>query len=386
MLVTAAVAFVSMPLTLRFLGNEMFAVWSYVSIFAGMFGFADMGLGVTVGRYIGVALGRNDQAAVRSYWGTGNAVMLPFLAVVALLFTGLGAWLGPHWFHVSPAHVSLLRACFMAGGLGLFLNYYATYWLILSQAHLDFRFVSLLRTGSNLAQVIPSIFLAWLTRNPLFLIGWSVLISFIQLTIFILHARKKYGLGFALRAAGVARLREMAAYVGKSFLALLAGSLFAGVDRVILGKLAVAAVFSPYVVAANMAARLQSLSVATMGPVFFNTSRVAEGGRQASAKIYEEVFLFLTDWYLLAALWIGLWHPVLLRAWLAHTLGANLWQPVADQVAPLLVPLVLACCITSLANLSTAQLGSLNRMGATIGFTVAAGLLAIVGVDRKSVV
>jgi O-antigen/teichoic acid export membrane protein len=369
-----------MPLTLRFLGNEMFAVWSYVSIFAGMFGFADMGLGVTVGRYIGVALGRNDHASVRSYWGTGNAVMLPFLAVVSLLFTGLGAWLGPQWFKVSSANVDLLRWCFAAGGLGLFLNYYATYWLVLSQAHLDFKFVSVLRTGTNLASVIPSIFIAWLTHNPFYLIAWSVLVSFFQLAIFVLHARKKYDLGFDLRAASVARLREMSAYVGKTFLNLMAGSLFAGIDRVILGKLALPVLFNPYIVASNMAARLQSLSVATMGPVFFNTSRVAEGGQQSAAKIYDEVFTFLTDWYLLAALWIGLWHPVLLRVWLSHTLGPGLWPAMAHQVAPLLMPLVIACCITSLANISAAQLTPLNRVGATIGFTVAAGLLAIAGV------
>ena len=114
LLVLSVVNIFSMPLFLRWLGSDMYAIWFYVLTFTGMFGFADMGLAVAVGRYISVALGRNDHAAVRGYWGTGNLIMLPFLALVSLVFIGLGVWLGPKWFNVQPADVSLLRAgCFL---------------------------------------------------------------------------------------------------------------------------------------------------------------------------------------------------------------------------------------------------------------------------------
>ena len=72
MLVTAAVGFFSLPMFLNYLGTEMYALWGYITTYTLMFGFADMGLGVVVGRYVGVALGKNDLAAVRGYWGTGN--------------------------------------------------------------------------------------------------------------------------------------------------------------------------------------------------------------------------------------------------------------------------------------------------------------------------
>jgi hypothetical protein len=78
------------------------------------------------------------------------------------------------------------------------------------------------------------------------------------------------------------------------------------------------------------------------------------------------------EWYLLAAIWIGVWHPVLVRLWLG--------QQNAAPIAPLLVPLVVACCFTAIANISSAQLFSLNRLGTAIGFTIAAGMLAIAGV------
>jgi O-antigen/teichoic acid export membrane protein len=271
----------------------------------------------------------------------------------------------------------------VASGLGLFLNYYVTYWLILSQAHLDFKFISLLRTTMNLLQVLPSIALAFFTRSPLVLIVWGLFVSLLQLLIFIWHSRRKYDLGFHFRNASLGHAREMAAYAGKNFLGLLSGGFFGTIDRLILGKagFAPAADYAHYVVASNLSSRLQSLSVAVMGPVFYGTSRASGNpGKTPVANIYNETFAFVFDWYLLAAIWVGLWHPVLVRFWLVHTMGAELGAKAALQVAPLLVPLVAACCFTALANISGVQLASLNRLGANIGFGVAAGLLAIAAV------
>ena len=380
MLTAAATGFVSLPLFLRFFGNDMYALWCYVATLAGMFGFADMGMGSVIGRYVGVALGKNDAAGVRGYWGTGNAIILPFLALASLAFIALGVWLGPKWFNISPDNAGLLRGCFVAGGFGLFFGYYGNHWMILSQAFLEFKFISVARVAMTLLQIIPALALAAGTRNPLLVMLWGVFVNLLLLVIFVWHARRKFQLGFHLRAASLARIREMAAYTGKNFLILIIGSLFGSVDRVLLGRLATAADFSPYVFSANAASRLQSLSQSVMGPVLYNTARVVDSGRAMAAKIYNDTFAFVFDWYLLAAIGIGLWHPVLLRVWLTHTMGTELGLATAAQVGPLLTPLVVACCFSAVASISTAQLASLNRLGATVCFSTAAGLLAVAGV------
>ena len=141
LIVVSVVNILSVPLFFRYLGDEMYALWGYISAFTGMFGFADLGLGVAVGRYIGVALGKGDHDSVREYWGTGNLIAIPLLGLVGLMFSGIGAWIGPIWYKVSPGNEQLLRSCFVAGGFALFLNYYAQFWNIVSQAHLDFKFV-----------------------------------------------------------------------------------------------------------------------------------------------------------------------------------------------------------------------------------------------------
>jgi O-antigen/teichoic acid export membrane protein len=380
LLISAAVGFISLPLFLRYLGNDMYALWGYIGTFSGMFGFADMGLGVAIGRYIGVALGRNDLKAVRGYWGTGNLIVIPFLTLVSLAFIGLGVWLGPKWFNILPGNAGMLRWCFAAGGCGLFFSYYGSYWMVLSQAHLDFKFISLVRVVMNLLQIVPALALAFFTKSPLLLMLWGAFIALLQLGVFAWHARCKYGLGLHLREAGLVRAREMAAYTGKTFVVLLVGSFFGQIDRAMLGRFALPVDFNPYNISSNMATRLQNLSVSVMGPVLFNTARVVDGGREATAKIYNETFAFVFEWYLLAAIWVGLWHPVLLRIWLTHTMGLELGLATAAQVGPLLTPVLIACCLNAMANISTAQLASLNRQGVTIISNTAAGLLAIAGV------
>src|SRR5438874_12728836 len=190
LIVVTAINIVSVPLFYRYLGTELYALWFYVLTFTGAFGFMDLGFGVAVGRYIGVALGRKDLQAVREYWGTGNVIAIPLLAAMGIAFALIGVMFGPKWFNVDPSLVGLLRWSFVAGGIGLFLSYYGQFWLILSQAHLDFKFLSILRTATSLLQIIPSIALAWATRNPLILILWGVVIGTFQLMVFIWHARK----------------------------------------------------------------------------------------------------------------------------------------------------------------------------------------------------
>jgi O-antigen/teichoic acid export membrane protein len=371
MLVSMATGLFSVPLFLRSLGTEMYALWFYVSALGGMFGFADLGLGVAIGRYIGVALGKNDLEAVRGYWGTGNLLIIPFLTLATLLFMGIGIWLGPKWYNVSPENVNLLRGCFVAGGFGLFFGYYSQYWHILTQAHLDFKFIGIWRATTVFLQIVPAIALAFLTRNPLVVIMWGSSVALLELIGFVMRGRKNYHLGLNFRTASYAHLREMSAYIGKNTFGMVIGSFLGSLDRQILGRFAPSAGYVHYTISGNMGSRLQNVSMSVMGPVFYHTTRVVGGAREAAAKIYDETFQFVFEWYLLAAIWVGLWHPVLLRLWLG--------RETATHIGPLLTPLVAACCFNAIANISTAQLPSLNRLGAAICFNSAAGLLAGVG-------
>ena len=240
LLVISAVNIVSVPLFYRYLGPEMYALWFYVNTLSGSFGFMDLGLGTAVIRYVGISIGAGDKKGLREYWGTGNLMAIPILLLMTGVFIGLGVLFGSKWFHVVPENVRLLQWAFVAGGFAMFLSYYSQFWLMLSQAHFDFRFVGLSRSIVNVAQMLTAIWLAHLTGNPVILIWAGILFSLFQLGLFVWHARKNYQLGLNLRDASLARAKEMFGISSKVFATVLVSSFGGSVDRLLLGKIAAA--------------------------------------------------------------------------------------------------------------------------------------------------
>lgn len=361
---------VSVPLFYRYLGPEMYALWFYVQTLGSSFGFIDFGMGAAVGRYVSVSLGKRDHAAVNAYWATGNATAIPFLLIMAIVFSVVGVTYGARWFNVAAANVSLLRWSFVAGGASLFLSYYLVFWNVLSQVHLDFKFVSLVRVGATLLQVLPGILLARLTANPLFLILWVIIVGLGELVVFVLHAKATYNIGINFRDASFERLREMGAYTGKSFATILVNSIFGSIDRLLAGRLAIPVSFASYTIASNLGSRLSAFSYATAAPVFSNTSR-AEGDPTVMrpAQIYDETFDLLIGWYTLAAVGAALWCQPIAQLWLGTIAGA--------RVAPFLPPLVFAYSLTAISIISSTQLGALNRVGTQAIFALLSGLVTI---------
>ncbi len=368
LLVVTVINLVSVPLFYRYLGADMYALWFYVLSLSGAFGFADLGLGVAVGRYVGVELGRGDLEAARSYWATGNVVAIPLLLLMSLAFAAVGVVFGPRWFNVAPENIAVLQWSFIAAGIGAFFAFYGQFWNILAQVNLDFKFVSLLRVASSVVQVAISVWLAWWTRNAFLLIALGTLLGFVQLLILMQHARGRYGFGVHWRLARRTRLQEMSGFTAKTFLTLLVNSILGGLDRLALGRLAPPVDFAHYTICSNVGIRLSGFSSAIMGPVFGQSSRaVGGGGRSKTAAIYDESFDLMFGWLVLVGVWLITWKHPLLRLWLGTELG--------EATEALLPPLVVAYCLTSLANVSGAQLGPLDRVGAGLLIHILAGVL-----------
>ncbi len=376
LLVISVVNIVSVPLFYRCLGPEMYAIWFYVNTLNGSFGFTDLGLGAAVGRYIGFALGANDRVALQQYWGTGNLLSLLVVSIMGLVFIAVGVIFGPQWFQVPPQHVHLLRWAFVAGGFSLSIGYYSNFWLVLSQAHLDFKFIGLWRSILNVAQVLTTIWLAKITGDPVLLIWAGVAFGLIQLAIFIRHAVKNYKLGLNLRHSSMARAKDLFGISTKVLGAVLVNSFGGSIDRLLLGKLAPPVAFANYNICYNFGARIMSLGGSIMGPVFNQTSRaLGKGSREQAAAIFNETFDFIFGFYALGALWTIFWHPIFLRLWL----GSDL----AQEVAPAFTPLVIAFCLSGIGLISSAQLVPLNRVGVELVFviirTICLGLFAVAG-------
>jgi O-antigen/teichoic acid export membrane protein len=371
LLVATVLNLISIPLFYRYLGPNLYALLFYIGTLTGSFGFADLGLGVATGRYVGVELGRGDMEAARSYWGTGNAFAIPLLAGMSVIFMVLGYFLGPRWFNVDPHHVNTLQSGFLVVSVGLFCSYYGQFWNILAQVNLDFSFISILRVIFTTLNIGGGLVLALSTRNVVLIIAWNSLLSVVQLFILVWHARHHYHFGIHLPLARLSRMKEMAGFTLKTFLSLVVNNILGGIDRLALGKLATPANFAHYTICSNIGQRVNGLSVSIMGPIFGNSSRaVGSGSGQRISDVYEESFDLMYPWIVLVAIWCILWRYPILTLWL----GTDL----ARTVSPLLPPLIIAYCITSMANISGALFAPLDRVGLGLLIHILTGTFVVV--------
>jgi O-antigen/teichoic acid export membrane protein len=372
-LVTSVVSIVSVPLYFRYLGEEMYAIWFYVGTLTGAFGFMDFGLGVAVGRFIGVALGRNDQSAVQEYWATGHAIVLPFVLVFAFLFIVIGTIWGPTWFKVSEANVPLLRWAMLWGGVGLFFAYYGQMWNILAQSFLDFRYLSVLRTGTSLAASVGSVAIAVFSRSVPAIVLFNTALGMLSFVLLYRRAIKSYQLPIHFQFFRWERLKEMLPYSLKTFGQLISGSVLGSLDRVFLGRLAPASDFAAFNVSLNIGSRLSGLSVAIMGPIFNNTTRGVGGdASRHPAQVYRESFNFMFPWYSLAIIGVFFWSGPITDLWLGEKYGS-----LVGHTFPWVVT---ALCVNAMANISTAQLGSLNRVEVSLVTQIVVSISSAIGV------
>lgn len=355
-LLLAILSVVTVPIYYHSFGPEMYALWFAVQTMTGSFGFMDLGMGVATGRFVGVAIGRGDFSAAREYWASGNVVNLVFLGAMAVAFGLVGSFGGARWFQAVHFDHPVFLASVWASAAGLFVNYYSQGWQILLQAHLEFRWLSINRSLFSLLTGIGMAGLAWLFHNPFPSILFGVGIGILQLASLMWRAHHRHLMGPSVKYARWVRLREMFAYTGKTFLALISGSVLSSLDRWVLGRVAGATPFVSYNVASNLASRAQGLSVAVMGPIFHESSR-GVGGEDIPrlADIYRRSFNLLAPIYILSTLWITFWQVPWLDLWLGPKL--------ATEVSHVLPFLIWAATVSAISNISGAQLGPLNLVG-----------------------
>ena len=84
-LVQVATTFITVPLTLHYLGPERYGIWMVISAFVAMLSFTDLGIGNGVLNTVAAAYGRNDTDEIRQAIASGSAVLS---AIAATLLSG----------------------------------------------------------------------------------------------------------------------------------------------------------------------------------------------------------------------------------------------------------------------------------------------------------
>lgn len=77
---------ITVPLTLKYLGNERFGLWMTISSVLAMAAFADFGIGNGVLNTVAKAFGKDDQESIRKAVSSGFAVLTTISAALIVLF------------------------------------------------------------------------------------------------------------------------------------------------------------------------------------------------------------------------------------------------------------------------------------------------------------
>jgi O-antigen/teichoic acid export membrane protein len=101
-IVQLATSFVTVPLTLKYLGNERFGLWMTISSVLAMAAFADFGVGNGVLNTVANAFGRDDVDGIRKAVSSGFAVLWTIAAALLLLFFSIYGFISwADFFRVS---------------------------------------------------------------------------------------------------------------------------------------------------------------------------------------------------------------------------------------------------------------------------------------------
>lgn len=96
--ITVATAFISIPLTLHYLGPERYGMWMTMSSFLAMLSFADLGIGSGLINAVAAAHGRDDRLEIRRYVSSGFFVLTIIAAAILVLFAAAYPYVA--WFEL----------------------------------------------------------------------------------------------------------------------------------------------------------------------------------------------------------------------------------------------------------------------------------------------
>jgi O-antigen/teichoic acid export membrane protein len=156
---TIAVAFVTTPLLLRFLGPERFGAARAASDWFGHLSILELGLGGALAPLLALALGRGDAAGVRDIMAEGMRSFLRVAGLAAatgLLITLFIGRLVP----VSPELLNDLRTGCLIGVMGLLLYPLAPFRQLADAGQRGYA-VSLIGLAQSLTFTLMAVLLAW---------------------------------------------------------------------------------------------------------------------------------------------------------------------------------------------------------------------------------
>lgn len=280
------VAFFLMPFVIHAVGDRWYGMWTLVGTLMGYYGYLDLGLSVSVQRFIARAIGKDDEAEVNRLLTTGLVLFLA-LGLVVLLATVVVAVLAPR-FLADPEEIRIFRIVVLILGLNAAVSFATAPVNGLLTGHLRYD----VSTAVQLAKlVIRTALIVYFIRAGYTIVALAV-ITFVADTggnfARVWLARRMFRGARVSRALYTpARLRELFSYGGKTFVNQLAELLRFQIDHLVIAAFINLSAVTVFNIASQLVFYFRGLLQALVGvlvPLFARYQ--AEGDKSSTIWAY----------------------------------------------------------------------------------------------------
>ncbi len=267
------------PLMIRGLGQSEFGLYQLVMSFSGYLLLLDLGLGVSVSRFLAVYRARGDEEGLRRYFSTCGLVIACVTAGVLLLGLLLWANLGRFFGSLSPAELDRAGGVFLLMLAGTAAGLLDRFLTGAAGAFERFVFVNgakliklLLRTGLLIA-------LLWPGGSAASLAAADMVLNLLFAAATLLYCSLRLRLPLFSRRYDGAMLRESVGYSVFIFLQALVNQVNTNADKLILGVMSDTLAVSVYAVAMQFYMVYGGIAWVIPGVYLPRVATLAEQGR-----------------------------------------------------------------------------------------------------------
>jgi O-antigen/teichoic acid export membrane protein len=366
LLVTGAINFVLTPILIHELGDFRYGIWILVFSVLTYYGLLDFGMYTTSLRFVAKAHGEGDRQTLNELLVNSLAIASA-LAVLAILITGAGVWLIPHFFGLSGETRQLFRWVLSLLGVSI---------AITSLSQLLGNYLCGLHRFDlfNFAKIVTSILRTALMLLALFrgygligLAGATLIAAVISVPLYWFLIRRADPLLTVEKSSATwATVRELMGFGFFSFLATLGNYARFYLDSVVIARVLKFDLITHFSIAAQLVEYFRMIMQGVGAPLITTFSKLV--GKQCPREVLQGVLIQTTKFTSLLSFFavslLVLDGRVFLKLWVGDRFLSSYH---------LLVILALAYAIMLAQIPSNSLLYALNKHRALAAWTLAEG-------------
>jgi len=321
------VGLVAAPIILRLTSQSLYGFWVTTISILGYLALTDLGLGMSLTRFVAYLAKSGDPKALNSLISTAFFTF----CVIGIIFFVIGISIAPYipiWFKIPPKEAEIVvtayRVAIFAGAIALPLS-------VFSSVVIGFQKMAVINVSNNIVSIIAiglSIVLLLAGVGLVALPIASIFTVFIKSLVGFFYARGCYS-GFKIHVSSFNRkdLRKLLSFGGYFQIGRIANTVALSTDNIVIASAMGAANVTPYVFTSKLPIMFSvTLASKLPGAIFpAMTEMFANREFEKLRQIYKRLTIFAVRMAFLAGTFIFIANPLFVSLWVGSpNYGGNI--------------------------------------------------------------